>query len=326
MSDKSSKIFYTNSVDIEHSGIRIDKFIAEEITDFSRSQAQHLIEEGNVFVDDQPITNKNSKTRCGDIYKIILPAPKEAEPVAEDINLNVLYEDDDIIVVNKPAGMTVHPAAGAYSGTLVNALLYHCKGSLSGIGGVARPGIVHRIDRNTSGILVVAKNDTSHRHLAEQFHNHSIERTYYAFVYNVPNPLKGKIEGNIARSSYDRKKMALVQQGGKSAITHYETLAIYNNAVSLVKCNLETGRTHQIRVHLSSIGCHLIGDEVYVAKKSTLRLPEPLKSYVNTFPRQALHAASLGFIHPKTGEFLSFTVPLPEDMQQLQEKLAAYKL
>lgn len=326
MSDKNSQIFYTNPVSNENSGIRIDKFIADEIADFSRSQVQFLIEEGNVFIGEQPIVNKNFKTQCGDIYKIALPEPKEAEPCPENIKLDVLYEDDDIIVVNKPAGMTVHPAAGAYSGTLVNALLYHCKGSLSGIGGVARPGIVHRIDRNTSGILVVAKNDISHRHLAEQFHNHSIERTYYAFVYNVLNPLKGKIEGNIARSSYDRKKMALVQQGGKSAVTHYETLAIYNHAVSLVKCNLETGRTHQIRVHLSSVGCHLVGDEVYVAKKSALRLPEPLKSYVNTFPRQALHAASLGFIHPKTGEFLSFCVPLPEDMLQLQEKLSLYKL
>lgn len=326
MNDKNFKTFYTTPVNEETFGMRVDKFIADEITVFSRSQTQYLIEEGYVFVDDKPITNKNFKTRCGDIYKIILPEPKEAMPCAEDIALDILYEDEDIVVVNKPAGMTVHPAAGAYSGTLVNALLYHCKDSLSGIGGIVRPGIVHRIDRNTSGILVVAKNDVSHRHLAEQFHNHSIERTYFAFVYNVPNPLKGKIEGNIARSSYDRKKMALVQHGGKSAITHYETIAIYNNAIALVKCNLETGRTHQIRVHLSSIGCHLVGDDIYAAKKSTLKLPPALKSYVNTFPRQALHAASLGFIHPRTNKFLSFTVPFPEDMLQLQEKLSLYKL
>lgn len=326
MNDKNFKIFYTNPVDEKNTGIRVDKFLAEEVTDFSRSQAQYLIEGGNIFINDKPITDKNFKTRYGDIYKVILPAPEEATPLAENIKIDVLYEDEDIIVVNKPAGMTVHPAAGVHSGTLVNALLYHCKGSLSGIGGVARPGIVHRIDRNTSGILVVAKNDISHRVLAEQFSNHTIERTYFAFVYNVPNPLHGIIEGNIARSPYDRKKMALVRQGGKSAITHYNTIAVYNHAVSLVKCNLETGRTHQIRVHLSSIGCHLVGDDVYTAKKSILKFPEPLKSYINTFPRQALHAASLGFIHPKTGNRLSFEVPFPEDMQELQDKLAEYKL
>lgn len=326
MSNENIKIFYTNPVNEENSGMRIDKFIADEVTDFSRSQVQSLIEEGNVFVHDKLVLDKNFKIQLGDIYKIILPTPKEATPLAENIEIDILYEDEDIVVVNKPAGMTVHPAAGVYTGTLVNALLYHCGKSLSGIGGVARPGIVHRIDRNTSGILVVAKNDISHRLLAKQFSDHSIERTYFAFVYNVPTPLKGIINGNIARSAYDRKKMALVLQGGKSAITHYETIAIYNNAVSLVKCNLETGRTHQIRVHMSSIGCHLVGDDVYSAKKSTLKLPEPLKSHVNAFPRQALHAASLGFIHPKTKEFLSFSVPFPEDMKLLEERLCIYKL
>lgn len=326
MDNDNSKVFYTNPVNAETAGGRIDKYIAEEITAFSRSQVQKLLEEGNVFADDEIIADKNFKTRLGDIYQIMLPEPRAAAPIAENIPLDVLYEDDDLIVVNKPAGMTVHPAAGVYSGTLVNALLFHCKESLSGIGGVARPGIVHRIDRNTSGILVVAKNDIAHRKLAEQFFNHSIERTYYAFVYNVPNPLNGIIEGNIARSSFDRKKMALVKQGGKTAVTHYETVARYNNAVSLVKCNLETGRTHQIRVHLSSIGCHLVGDDVYAGKKSILKLPEPIKSYVNGFPRQALHAASLGFIHPKTGEFLSFKADFPDDMKLLQERLENYRL
>lgn len=326
MVEKNTRIFYTSSVSEEFSGIRIDKFIAEEIPDFSRSQVQLLIENSNVFLNETTITDKNFKTKVGDIYKIILPEPQDALPVAEEIKLDILYEDDDLIVINKPSGMTVHPAAGVYNGTLVNALLYHCKDSLSGIGGVARPGIVHRIDRNTSGILVAAKNDITHRELSKQFECHSIERTYLAFVYNVPQPFSGTITGNIARSPYDRKKMALVKTGGKTAITHYETIAIYNNAVSLVKCHLETGRTHQIRVHLSSIGCHLIGDDVYQAKKSTLKLPEPLKNYVNTFPRQALHAMTLGFIHPRTKEKLSFSVPLPEDMQTLQVKLEKYKL
>ncbi len=326
MDNDNIKVFYTSFVNEDTTGIRIDKFIAGEIAEFSRSQVQKLLEEGYVFADDEIIADKNFKTRLGDMYQITLPEPQAATPVAQDIPLDVLYEDEDLIVINKPAGMTVHPAAGAYNDTLVNALLFHCKGSLSGIGGVARPGIVHRIDRNTSGVIVVAKNDIAHRGLAEQFFKHSIERTYYAFVYNVPNPLKGVIEGNIARSSYDRKKMALVSQGGKTAITHYETVAIYNNAVSLVKCNLETGRTHQIRVHLSSIGCHLIGDDVYKGKKSILKLPEPVKGYVNIFPRQALHAASLGFMHPRTGKFLSFTANFPKDMQMLQKELEFYKL
>ena len=326
MDNDNIKVFYTSFVNEDTAGIRIDKFIAGEIAEFSRSQVQKLLEEGYVFADDEIIADKNFKTRLGDMYQITLPEPQAATPVAQDIPLDVLYEDEDLIVINKPAGMTVHPATGAYNDTLVNALLFHCKGSLSGIGGVARPGIVHRIDRNTSGVIVVAKNDIAHRGLAEQFFKHSIERTYYAFVYNVPNPLRGVIEGNIARSSYDRKKMALVSQGGKTAITHYETIAIYNNAVSLVKCNLETGRTHQIRVHLSSIGCHLIGDDVYKGKKSILKLPEPVKGYVNIFPRQALHAASLGFMHPRTGKFLSFTANFPKDMQMLQKELEFYKL
>lgn len=326
MNNENQNFFYTNPVEESKTGIRIDKFIAEQFADFSRSQIQKLIEDGYVFADEEIITNKNFKTRNGDVYQIILPEPSAATPVPENISLDILYEDADLIVINKPAGMTVHPAAGVHNGTLVNAILYHCKGSLSGIGGVARPGIVHRIDRNTSGILVVAKNDLAHRRLADQFFEHSIERTYYAFVYNTPSPLKGTIEGNIARSSYDRKKMAIVQHGGKHAITHYETINIYNNAVSLIKCNLETGRTHQIRVHLSSIGCHLVGDDVYKGKKSIVKLPEPLKNYVNSFPRQALHAASLGFIHPKTNEFLKFQAPFPEDMQDLENKLRKYKL
>lgn len=322
MNTEKDKVFYTEAVTELDKGIRLDKFIAESNKDFSRSQIQKLIENGYVFADDEVIADKNFKTRLGDIYQITLPEPEAATPAAEDIELDVLYEDNDLIVVNKPAGMTVHPAAGVTHGTLVNALLYHCRNSLSGIGGVLRPGIVHRIDRNTSGILVVAKNDIAHRGLAQQFFDHSIERTYLAFVYGVPNPLKGTIEGNIARSPYDRKKMALVASGGKTAITHYETLETYKNAVSLVKCNLETGRTHQIRVHLSSIGCHLIGDEIYQGKKSTIALPLPLKNYVNSFPRQALHATSLGFIHPKTQEYLSFQVDLPEDMQNLMFQLS----
>lgn len=325
--EENNNFFYTSPVLYEVSKTRIDKFIADSIPQFSRAQVQRLIENGCVFADDLLITDKNFKTRVGDIYQIILPEPEEATPLPQNIPLDVLYEDDDLIVVNKPAGMTVHPAAGCSRDTLVNALLYHCKGSLSGIGGVARPGIVHRIDRNTSGILVVAKNDMAHRGLAEQFFVHSIERTYYAVVYNVANPLNGVIEANLARSPYDRKKMAIVQTGGKTAITHYQTVENYKNAASLIKCNLETGRTHQIRVHLSSIGCHLIGDDVYEQpRKNSILLPIEIKKYVNSFPRQALHAFSLGFIHPKTGKNLYFEADYPEDMKKLIETLRSYKL
>ena len=254
MDSENNKVFYTNPVEASQASLRIDKYIAGEIRDFSRAQVQRLIEEGFVFADDEVILDKNHKTRIGDVYQVNLPEPKEAAPQAENIPLDILYEDSDLIVVNKPAGMTVHPAAGVYTGTLVNALLYHCRDSLSGIGGVARPGIVHRIDRNTSGILVAAKNDIAHRGLAEQFFYHTIERTYYAVVYGIPSPEQGTITGNIARSPYDRKKMAIVQNGGKTATTHYKTIETYKKAAALVQCNLETGRTHQILslIHISA--------------------------------------------------------------------------
>lgn len=325
--EENNNFFYTAPVSKEQARTRIDKFIADSIPQFSRAQIQRLLESGCVFADDLLITDKNFKTREGDIYQIIVPEPEEATPVAQNIPLDILYEDEDLVVVNKPAGMTVHPAAGCSRDTLVNALLYHCKESLSGIGGVARPGIVHRIDRNTSGILVVAKNDITHRGLAEQFFVHSIERTYYAVVYNVANPLSGTIEANLARSPYDRKKMAIIKTGGKTAITHYQTVETYKNAASLIKCNLETGRTHQIRVHLSSIGCHLIGDDVYAQPhKNSILLPVEIKNYVNSFPRQALHAFSLGFIHPKTGKKLYFEADYPSDMKELINKLREYRL
>ena len=268
-------------------------------------------------------TEQIEKVKAGDVFQIVVPPAVEAEPAAEDIPLNIVYEDDDLLVVNKPAGMTVHPAAGAYSGTLVNALLFYCRDKLSGIGGVKRPGIVHRIDKETSGLLVVAKNDMAHKNLSEQFAEHSIERTYQAIVYGVPQPLSGTIEGNIGRSASDRKKMALVESGGKSAVTHYQTLQAFGRAVALVQCRLETGRTHQIRVHLSSRGHALVGDKVYVKnKKSELMLPEPLKSEVNHFARQALHAKSLGFVHPRSKQWLQFDSQLPADMQNLLALLA----
>jgi 23S rRNA pseudouridine1911/1915/1917 synthase len=326
MEKEFNNIVYTSAVDESYQGIRIDKYIATDCKQFSRAQVQRLINAGFVYCDDEVISDNDFKTRLNDVYQITEPAPQEASPIAENIPLDILYEDEHLIVVNKPAGMTVHPAPGAYSGTLVNALLYHCRDSLSGIGGVARPGIVHRIDKNTSGILVVAKNDLAHNGLAEQFYKHSIERTYFAITYNIPQPLKGKIEGNIARSTFDRKKMALVKSGGKHAVTHYETIENYNNAIALVKCNLETGRTHQIRVHLSSIGCHLVGDDVYKGKKSNLKIHDDSKNQVLTFSRQALHAYSLGFVHPISKKYLEFSSDFPDDMKILINILRKHKL
>lgn len=318
-------IFITSDVAASEVKTRLDKYLAQKLDNMSRAQIQRLIDGGNVMCEDITITDNSYKVRLGDSFVVTVPTPEEAEPAPEDIPLDIIYEDADIAVINKPAGMTVHPAAGAYHGTLVNALLFHCK-DLSGIGGVKRPGIVHRIDRETSGLLVVAKNDTAHRFLSEQFAEHSIERTYYAVVYGVPSPLSGRIEGNIGRSPFDRKKMAIVENGGKFAATNYKTLKIFGKAAALVQCNLETGRTHQIRVHMSSIGHALVGDKVYVkSKKSEIPLPAELKAFVNNFPRQALHAKSLGFIHPRTKQFMQFDSNLPADITELVQRLNAWQ-
>ena len=323
MIDDENNIFFTESVKTEQKGLRLDKFLSL-FTNFklSRSHIQRLIKNGFVTLEENEISDCSFKVREGDVYQILVPPPAEAEPKAQDIPLDVVYEDTDLIVVNKTAGMTVHPAPGAYDQTLVNALLYHCKDNLSGIGGVKRPGIVHRIDKETSGLLVVAKNDAAHVGLSEQFFNHSIERTYFALTYSVMNPLSGTIVGNIARSKFDRKKMALVEVGGKHAVTHYKTIENFGNFASLVQCNLETGRTHQIRVHLSSKGCALIGDKVYIKNhKSGLKIPESAKNIINSFPRHALHAATLGFEHPITKKYLQFSSDLPEDFANILNKL-----
>ena len=324
MVEEDNNIIFSPVVEASSRGLRLDKYLSQCLPDMSRSQLQRLILSGNVSSDDTIISDNSFKVREGDSYQIIIPPAAEAEPEAENIPLDIIYEDEDLIVVNKPAVMTVHPAPGAYRGTLVNALLYHCQGNLSGVGGVKRPGIVHRIDKETSGLLVVAKNDIAHRFLSEQFAAHSIERTYYAVVYGTPSPSSGRIEGNIGRSPYDRKKMALVKSGGKPAATNYKTLQSFHGAAALVQCNLETGRTHQIRVHMSSIGCHLIGDKVYTKSgKSTLPLQASIKAYVNSFPRQALHAATLGFIHPRNKKFMSFSSELPSDIKELISVLSA---
>lgn len=319
-------ILTSPSVTSDNQGQRIDRFLANVFTDLSRSQIQRLISEGNLSSDDNIIVDNSFKVRLGDVYQLEIPEAENAIPEPENIPLDVVYEDNDLIVINKSAGMTVHPAAGVYCGTLVNALLYHCRDNLSGIGGVKRPGIVHRIDKDTSGLLVVAKNDIAHRGLSEQFAEHSIERTYFAMVYGVPSPLNGTISTNIGRSPYDRKKMAVLNNGGKSAVTNYKTIEIFSGA-ALVQCNLETGRTHQIRVHMASLGCNLIGDKVYEkSKKSGLRFTtDEIKQKILSFPRQALHATTLGFVHPVTNKKMSFSSEFPQDFADLLSVLRMYK-
>lgn len=308
----------TKKVSENEKNMRLDKFLVSCFSSFSRNRLIKLIEtdcvkyEGEDKYADEP----DLKVKEGDSFVITLPDAVPAEPEAENIPLDVLYEDSDVIVINKPAGMVVHPGAGNYSGTLVNALLYHCKDSLSGIGGVSRPGIVHRIDKETSGVLVVAKNDFAHVHLADQFKKHTIERIYYAFVWGTVKQKEGLVSSLIGRSSSNRQKMAVVTANGKQAVTHYECLDIYPKVpASFVKCVLETGRTHQIRVHMASLGHSLIGDSVYGV------VPKFAPSQLKFFPRQALHAAFLGFIHPRSGEVLTFETPLPKDMTELKELL-----
>ena len=316
-------IYSTEIVNKDCKGLRIDKFLTQSFPQLSRSQIQRLVSEGNLTCDEVTIVDNSFKVREGEIYQLTVPEAAEANTLPEDIPLDVVYEDEDLIVVNKPAGMTVHPAPGSPNHTLVNALLFHCGDSLSGIGGVKRPGIVHRIDKDTSGLLVAAKNDAAHRGLCKQFAEHSIERTYNAFVFGVPTPRLGRIEGDIGRSPHDRKKMAVVGKNGKTAVTNYKTLEDFNGYAALVQCNLETGRTHQIRVHLTSKGNPLIGDQLY-GKDRKLKgknLNSQVLETINHFSRQALHAKSLGFIHPRSGETLQFDSVLPEDLLFLQHSL-----
>jgi len=320
---KENNIFFKCDEDIVKN-TRLDKFLSLQ-SGFSRAEIQRLVKSGCVLCNQREILDVSYHVKAGEIFEVRLPEPKQAEAKPENINLNIVYEDEDLLVINKPAGMVVHEGAGVHEGTLVNALLHHCGNTLSGIGGVKRPGIVHRIDKETSGLLVVAKNDLAHVGLSEQFEKHSIDRTYFAFVYGILNPPTGTIEGNIGRSKFDRKKMALLQTGGKSAVTHYQTLEIFGGFASLVCCKLETGRTHQIRVHLSSKGHHLIGDKTYRGNLSSWKIPAEIKGYVTGFPRQALHAATLGFVHPRTQKKLFFETPLADDLEQLKQQLCRFK-
>lgn len=297
-------------------GYRLDKALADA-TGLSRERIKSLLGEGRVKLDGQVVVQASIKPAVGTAYIVSVPAATAAEAAAQDIPLDVVFEDEHLLVINKPAGLVVHPAAGNPDGTLVNALLHHCREQLSGIGGVARPGIVHRIDKDTSGLLVVAKSDKAHEGLASQFADHSITRAYRAIVAGRPIPATGTVTGAIARSNTNRKKMAIVTDGrGKHAVTHYSTLETFDGA-TLIECRLETGRTHQVRVHMSSIGHALLGDPTYGRTPSKFR-PTLAR---HAFARQALHAAELGFDHPVSQEKMHFEIGLPADMTGLIEDL-----
>lgn len=295
-------------VEETEAGVRIDRFLSEKCGDISRSYLQKLLKEQQISVNGKPV-KANYKVQSNDSIILEMPEPKELDILPEDIPLDILYEDDALLVVNKPKGMVVHPSAGHVSGTLVNAVLAHCKGNLSGINGVLRPGIVHRIDKDTTGALLICKEDSVHRDLAEQLKEHSIKRRYRAIVQGNLKEDEGTIEGPIGRHPIDRKKMAINPKNGKDAVTHYRVLERFGNS-TYVECRLETGRTHQIRVHMTSIGHPLLGDEVYGSSKNSYHLQG-----------QALHAMILGFVHPVTGEYMEFEAPLPDYFLKLLDKL-----
>ncbi|WP_033166352.1 RluA family pseudouridine synthase [Clostridium sp. KNHs205] len=296
-------------VEQEEGGLRIDRYLAEAQEDLTRSYLQKLIAEGRVKVNENTV-KANYKVNDGDMIKLILPPPVDLDLKPENIPLDIVYEDKDIIIINKRKGMVVHPAAGHYSNTLVNALLYHCKDELSGINGILRPGIVHRIDMNTTGVLVACKNDKAHQCIAEQLKVHSITRKYNAVVFQPFKELTGTVEAPIGRHPVDRKKMAVNHKNGKHAVTHYQLLENLGGRYAHIECTLETGRTHQIRVHMASIGHPLLGDELYSNNKSNFSLEG-----------QALHARVLGFIHPATGAYVEFEAPLPAYYEELLNKL-----
>ena len=308
MSDASST--FSIHIDMAQHGWRLDRALAAAVPVLSRERIKVLISAGHVHGQTGLSRDPASKVSAGDAFAIDVPEPKPAHNIPQDIALKIVFEDDHLLVVDKPAGLVVHPAAGNFDGTLVNALLHYCAGRLSGIGGVARPGIVHRIDKDTSGLLVVAKTDPAHEGLSAQFAAHSIDRRYKAIVAGVPT--SGTVDAPLARSSHDRKKVA-IQARGKRAVTHYSLETALKNDAALIECRLETGRTHQVRVHMTSIGHPLLGDPVYGRARPHHRTV--LQSL--NFKRQALHAAELGFVHPVSRETLRFESEMPDDMQRL---------
>jgi 23S rRNA pseudouridine1911/1915/1917 synthase len=319
-------------VDAEAAGGRLDGVLAKGLSAFSRSRVKDLILSGAVSINGETVKEPRYHVKTDELIVLVAPEPEEAEPLPENIPLDVLFEDKHLIVINKPVGMVVHPAPGSWTGTLVNALLYHCGDSLVGIGGVKRPGIVHRLDKDTSGVMVAAKTEQAHQHLSAQFADHGrtgpLHRAYTAFVWGTMESARGTVDAPLGRDQHNRLKQA-VRRDGREAITHYATEARYGAEgweITRLQCQLETGRTHQIRVHLTHVGHPLVGDPLYAPGYATKvnRLPEIPKAAVLALGRQALHAAELGFEHPKTHKEMFFEAALPPDLQALEDALEPY--
>ncbi|MFP4097960.1 MAG: RluA family pseudouridine synthase [Alphaproteobacteria bacterium] len=319
-------------VSLAYDGQRADKVLGALCQEMSRSRLQSLIKEGAVFLNDRPLDSVSFKVSVGDKFTVQVPQPVKADPEPEDIALDIVYEDEDMLVVNKQAGLVVHPGAGNWSGTMVNALLYHCAGRLSGVGGVLRPGIVHRLDKDTSGLIMVAKNDYAHQALSAQLADRSLSRIYHAVVLGVPMPSKGVVERSIGRHRHNRFKMSVAASSAtKEARTRYMVLERYAQACSLIECRLDTGRTHQIRVHMESLGHPLVGDPLYGPQPTALRSALKACSYrteyidkILSFERQALHASGLKCVHPRTKKSISFEAPYPEDFSKLLKLLVNF--
>ena len=324
--------YFKGEVSEELSGERLDKALAQLITeeglDLSRSRIKALIQQEQVSIDEEVISSPSLRLKAGQEIEIIIPPAESYAVQAENIPLDVVYEDEHLLVINKQAGMVVHPGAGNWTGTLVHALLHHCGDSLSGIGGVMRPGIVHRLDKDTSGLMIVAKHDKAHKYLSAQLADRSLTRQYVALVIGVPVPMRGRIDFPLGRHPRDRVRIAIRLTSGKEAVTHYELLESYQDALSLVMCKLETGRTHQIRVHMEAIGHSLIGDPLYSIQPTKLAsvlrkagFDEDVHEKLAHFPRQALHAKSIAFIHPESEEEMHFDSEPPDDFQNLLNAL-----
>ncbi len=307
----------------DDSGLRLDRFLAARIGTISRTRVKALIEGGHVAASGTTALDPALTVRAGQEYTLVEPAPVAAAPIPQSMALPILFEDADLLVLDKPAGLVVHPAPGNLDGTLVNALLAHCGDSLPGIGGERRPGIVHRLDKDTSGVMVVAKSDLAMAALAAAFASRTMERSYLALCWGIPSPSEGEINGPIGRDPRDRKRMAVVPRGGKAALTRYRVRNAWGTAAALAVCRLATGRTHQIRVHLAAAGHPIVGDPVYLRRipAAARLLPARQRSLLLDFPRQALHAAVLGFTHPRTRQALRFETPLPPDFQALLDGL-----
>ena len=310
----------------DHAGQRIDRFLADTLGTLSRSRVKTLIDEGRLRGDKGPVTQPAEAVRAGATYTLDLPAPIPATPRPQVIPFPILYEDADLIVLDKPAGLVVHPAPGNLDGTLVNALLAHCGPGFTGIGAERRPGIVHRLDKDTSGVMVVAKTQLASDALTTAFANRDLDRAYIVLVWGLPQPLTGEIEGAIGRDKRDRKRMAVVDHGGKYALTRYRTMRAWQTSLTLLECRLATGRTHQIRVHLANVGHPVVGDPLYLRRVpgAAKGINQSLRGQLLDFPRQALHAASLGFKHPRTGLPIHFEAGLPADFKALLDTVEAH--